>query len=552
VAIVKTNIAHVMVCYILRRDDVKEEKEIKEIKFGMNQKLMLNIVALCFVLCITSCIAGYIQYSNTIKKLYNENAYTIGDMIVDSIDSDEISGYVETWQTDEYYDEMKLYLDNTLEASNAKYIYIAVPNADGTIKYVYDSSGMNIGDTDPVTKYLDEALAIYNTGYNDRTNYFVRKSKKYGYITCSIVPIVNSNNNTVALLFVDIAMELIQSTLRGYIIKAVLISFIMMLIALVLSYSYMNKSVISPIHKIEDCLHKFVVNNAEITEELTSINTNDELEDLSISIYSMENKIVHYINDITKITAEKERIGAELNVATQIQADMLPSIFPPFPDRTEFDIFASMHPAKEVGGDFYDFFMIDDKHVGLVMADVSGKGVPAALFMVISKTLIKNRAQMGGTPSEILRIVNNQLCENNKAEMFVTVWLGILDIDTGIITAASAGHEFPAIKHNGKYELLKDKHGFVLAGMENLKYKDYEIQLEKGDSLFVYTDGVAEATNSNNELFGTDRMIEALNIKPNGSCDEILKNVQNSIDDFVQDAPQFDDITMLCLEYYGG
>lgn len=524
----------------------------RKIKSGMSQKLILTIVILSTVLCISSCLVGYLQYSNTIKKLYNENAYSIAEIIISAVDGDKIEEYTNTWEKDEYYSQLKIFLDNTLNASSAKYIYIAVPNRNGTIKYVYDSSGMDIGDTDPVTKYLDEAMAIYNTGENDRTNYFVRKSKKYGFITCSILPVKNSNGDVVALLFVDVAMELIQTTLRRYILVAILTSFVLMALFIRLSWFNMKRNVIEPVEVIDDCLVRFANNNTEITEELKSIATNDELEDLAGTIYKMESAIIKYIDQITTITAEKERIGAELNVATQIQADMLPSIFPPFPDRKEFDIYATMTPAKEVGGDFYDFFMIDDTHVGIVMADVSGKGVPAALFMVISKTLIKNRAQMGGKPSEVLQIVNNQLCENNKAEMFVTVWLGILDVNTGIIEAASAGHEFPAIKHDGKYELLKDKHGFVLAGMENLKYKDYEIKLEKGDSLFVYTDGVPEATNSTNELFGTDRMVDALNIDPNAKCNKILENVQTSIDEFVKEAPQFDDITMLCIEYYGG
>lgn len=243
------------------------------------------------------------------------------------------------------------------------------------------------------------------------------------------------------------------------------------------------------------------------------------------------------------------KTGAELNVASNIQQNMLPCIFPAFPDRAEFDIYASMLPAKEVGGDFYDFFLIDDDHLALVMADVSGKGVPAALFMVIAKTLLKNSAQSGLSPKEVLEKVNNQLCENNEAEMFVTVWLGIYEISTGKLIAANAGHEYPSIKRaNGEFELFKDKHGFVLAGMENSKFKEYEIQLNAGDTLFVYTDGVAEATDGADVLYGTDRMIQALNSKSNVSPEELLRLLKVDIDKFVGKAPQFDDITMLGLK----
>ena len=255
---------------------------------------------------------------------------------------------------------------------------------------------------------------------------------------------------------------------------------------------------------------------------------------------------------IAQVTAEKERIGAELNVATQIQASMLPCIFPAFPDRPEFDVYATMQPAKEVGGDFYDFFLVDEDHLALVIADVSGKGVPAALFMVIAKTLLKNSAQTGASPKEILEKVNNQLCENNDAEMFVTVWIGILQISTGKIVCANAGHEYPAIRHaGGCYELVKDKHGFVLAGMGGARYREYELQLKQGDGLYVYTDGVVEATNANQELYGTERMLAALNINPHAIPEEQLPAVKADIDSFVGDAPQFDDITMLGLYYRG-
>ena len=241
----------------------------------------------------------------------------------------------------------------------------------------------------------------------------------------------------------------------------------------------------------------------------------------------------------------------ELGMATEIQAGMLPAIFPAFPAREEFDLHASMDPAKEVGGDFYDFFMIDDDHLGVVIADVSGKGVPAALFMMISKTVIQNYALLGLSAAEVLGRANEALCANNKMEMFVTAWIGILEISTGKMTCASAGHEYPVLCQGGKYELFKDKHGFVLAGMEGARYKEYDIRLEKGDKIFVYTDGVPEATNLSNELYGTDRMIDALNTKPEAEPKETLKIVRASVDEFVGSAPQFDDLTMLCVEYRG-
>ncbi|MBR7038073.1 MAG: serine/threonine-protein phosphatase, partial [Oscillospiraceae bacterium] len=235
-----------------------------------------------------------------------------------------------------------------------------------------------------------------------------------------------------------------------------------------------------------------------------------------------------------------------------IQAAMLPHIFPPYPDRNEFDIYAAMEPAREVGGDFYDFFLIDDDHMCLVMADVSGKGIPAALFMMISKTILQSCAKMGISAAEILTKTNDALCSNNQAEMFVTTWVGILEISTGKLTCANAGHEYPAIKRaGGRFELFKDKHDIVIGWMEGLQYEEYSLQLHAGDRLFLYTDGVPEATNAEKEMFGIERMIDALNCTPDAAPRQILSDVREAVRGFVKDAEQFDDLTMLCIEYQG-
>ncbi len=251
-------------------------------------------------------------------------------------------------------------------------------------------------------------------------------------------------------------------------------------------------------------------------------------------------------------TEKTERLATELNLASDIQTNVLPNIFPVFPERKEFTLHASMTPAKEVGGDFYDFFFVDDDHIALVMADVSGKGIPAALFMMVARTLIKNRTMMGGTPSEILYDVNNQLCEGNVAGLFVTVWLGILEISTGKGMAANAGHEHPVLCRKGdEFALIEYRHSPAVAAMEGMKFREHEFELNPGDTIFVYTDGVAEATDSSNELFGTDRMLDALNKDADALPEQILENVMEGINDFVKGAEQFDDITMLSLKYFG-
>lgn len=279
--------------------------------------------------------------------------------------------------------------------------------------------------------------------------------------------------------------------------------------------------------------------------------TGDEIELLAGAFSELSGKTVQYIKKVMEVTAEKERIGAELDLANRIQADMLPKDFPLFPDRNEFSLYASMTPAKEVGGDFYDAFLLDSDHLVMVVGDVSGKGVPAALFMVISKTLLKSRALRGGTPAEILADVNNSLCDGNSSMLFVTVWMGILTISTGHVIESNAGHEHPAIYRaaTDSFELIKRKHFTALATMEDMPYMDDEFDIEDGDILFVYTDGVPEAQNSEKELFETDRMLEALNRHRKEEPEELLDLVHEDVNEFVGDAPQFDDLTMLAMKY---
>ena len=263
----------------------------------------------------------------------------------------------------------------------------------------------------------------------------------------------------------------------------------------------------------------------------------------------------HYVLAVKQrhaLELENERIATELSLATRIQMSALPSESPAFPERSEFDLCASMTPAKEVGGDFYDYFLIDEDHLGLVIADVSGKGIPAALFMMVAMDQIRHAAMGEKSPEKALQLVNAQLCSRNAEEMFVTAWLGILELSTGRLETANAGHEYPAIKHaDGSFTLLKGKHGLVLGAMDSVRYTKVGIDLEPGAKLFVYTDGLTEATSAENLLFGTERMTEALRRGENGSPEQIMETVADAVDRFVGSAPQFDDLTMLCVRYNG-
>ena len=269
----------------------------------------------------------------------------------------------------------------------------------------------------------------------------------------------------------------------------------------------------------------------------------------AIYVLAMAAHYMRAVRERQALALEKERTGAELALASRIQVSALPK---EYPDRAEFDLCASMTPAKKVGGDFYDFFMIDEDHLGLVIADVSGKGVPAALFMMVSSALIRHSSSGEYSPAAILQNVNEQICARNPEEMFVTAWLGILEISTGKLTAANAGHEYPMLKRAGKeFELLKDRHGLVLGAMSGVRYRDYEILLEPGAKVFVYTDGLAEAVNGDLEQFGTDGIIDSLRRAGNGTPETIVAAMNLTVDAFVGEEPQFDDLTMLCLEYKG-
>ena len=346
-----------------------------------------------------------------------------------------------------------------------------------------------------------------------------------------------------------IKADIMARTIRGTAV-AMLGQLILSLACLIL----MDYVVLNPLSKVQQNirLYEQTKDSAVIRENLSKIRSRNEIGQLSEEMINLTEEIDDHLDQIRRITAETERIGVELSLASRIQNDALPQKFPAFPDRTEFDLYASMNPAREVGGNFYDFFLVDDDHLCLVMADVSGKGVPGALFMMISKTIIANNAMQENSAAEILRQTNETICANNRAEMFVTAWVGILEISTGRLTAANAGHEYPVIRNtDGAFTLLKDRHGFVLGGMDGVNYTEYEIRLQPGAKLFIYTDGVTEATDEHGNMFGTARLLDALNIDPQADPMSILRNVHDAVDLFVQDAEQFDDLTMLCMEYKG-
>ena len=509
-----------------------------------------TVLALVLILIIGFVVAD--RYIHGAMGNYQTTAYSYSKATAELIDGDKIADYLENGEEDEYYEEILQILNTYRKNTNIRYFYVFVP-FENELVYIWDASAddraFTLGHREEYSEgRKDVILSVYRQDPPEELTLF--SDPTYGSIAAAYTPIFDANGNPVAVVGVDILMPDLQANMRQFLVVVLLTILLVISMAIVLCYNFVKKKIVTPINKIRD-VSKGMVENLENEESIqVTINTRDEIEELFESFKQMYSDIRDYIHKLGAVTAEKERIGAELDVAKHIQASMLPCIFPAFPDRAEIDIYATMEPAKEVGGDFYDFFMVDERHLAIVMADVSGKGVPAALFMVIGKTLIKDHTTPGRDLGRVFTEVNDLLCESNSEELFITAFEGVLDLVTGEFVYVNAGHEMPFIsKAGGAFEPHKIRAGFVLAGMEGMKYRAGTMMLEPGDKIFQYTDGVTEATNVNNELYGMERLGAILNQVKSASPGEILPAVKADIDAFVGEADQFDDITMLCLEF---
>ena len=518
--------------------------------------LSFTILAVVLVLVISFVVGD--RYIRGEMENCRTTAYAYTKSAAELIDGDKIAHYLETGEKDEYYYEILDFLNSFRLNTDIQYYYVFVP-FENDLVYIWDANALKPDETEVDAcelgyheEYMEggkeATFSIYKQ--NPPEEIELVNDDKYGYIASAYSPVFDSNGDPVAVVGVDVYMPDLQENMRDFLVVVVAAIFLVVLAAILVCFFFVKRKIVNPINKIRDA-SKSMVENLENEDSIdVSVKTGNEIEELFDSFKEMYGDVQDYIKKLEGVTAEKERIGAELDVAKHIQASMLPCIFPAFPERNEIDIFATMDPAKEVGGDFYDFFMVDERHLAIVMADVSGKGVPAALFMVIGKTLIKDHTFPDRDLGEVFTAVNNLLCEANSEGLFITAFEGVLDLVTGEFTFVNAGHEMPFIcKAGGNFEPYKIRAGFVLAGMENMKYKAGTMQLDVGDKIFQYTDGVTEATNVNNELYGMERLGAILNKVKNGTPHDILPAVKKDIDEFVGEAPQFDDITMLCLEY---
>lgn len=527
-------------------------------------KSIAGIVLLLVIFSFIVSVIGYQSFTKALLDQYAEGAFLTAETAAQQMDADRIDDYVHSGGTTEEYRAVWDRLDRLCNSTGSTFIYLIQPDRTdyahitfifSTINHSSSYSVYDFGYVRDTTndEYRTKYAALYDLA-SDRE--LVIRDKGYietdPHIT-AMIGVKGSDGQVKAILCVQRQMDVMARVRQNYVKTVIMVLIVLALLVIAGQSVFLHRTLLRPLHQISEEATRFSTENVTAGKKLTeTVRNRDEIGLLAASIDQMEEQIQDYVKNLTRITAEKERISTELSLATRIQADMLPNVYPAFPERTEFDIYALMDPAKEVGGDFYNFFLIDEDHLCMFIADVSGKGIPAALFMMASMIILANNAQMGKSPAQILTDTNAAICANNREEMFVTVWLGILEISTGKLTAANAGHEYPAIMGpDGRFVLYKDRHGFVIGGMDGARYKEYEIQLEPGAKLFVYTDGVPEATNEENELFGTDRMLDALNLRPDAAPEQILENVQAVVDSFVREAEQFDDLTMLCVEYKG-
>ncbi len=538
--------------------------KMNKLRSSMAVSIIGAIVLLLAVFSVIVSIIGLAGFTAALQREYNVTTYHIADTAATMINGDHVDEYLAGEETEEYRETREI-LDAYCRRIHVSLIYlIQVDTSDyGRFVSVFNLVDNSVGDTSYTEWELgyrrdttnDEYRRKYKALYDQESEYeTVYRTRDLNgavpHIT-TMVPVKDSSGATSAILCIQRPIRELQETRQPFVVSIAVSTVLLAAAASIFSALYFKKHFVMPIRKVSEEAVRFARENTR-GEELADISRYDELIRLADSINTMETDMVNYMESLTEITSEKERISTELSLATRIQLDSLPTVFPPFPDRHEFDIYASMEPAREVGGDFYDFFLIDDDHLYMAIADVSGKGIPAALFMMVSRIVLAHNARLGRSPGEILEETNTGLCDHNEEEMFVTVWVGILEISTGRLTAANAGHEYPVLKKpDGSFALLKDRHGLVLGAMEGSRYREYELILEPGTKLFLYTDGVPEATDAEGRLFGSERMLAALNEDPEATPETVLKNVRRAVDGFVQDAEQFDDLTMMCLEYSG-
>ena len=522
-------------------------------------ELIFGAVVFGAFMCALNSYNAYREFKKELEVIYGTVTEQFAQTAATYVNSQKLNYWLENGPDEEWYETNERLIDIT-EASELVYVYVTTIAPDYMSRtYVFDtvnhkeknSTVIELGYVQSLAKKTPDYIEKLRNVLEYSDNYSMFSYKKGGGHVTSAVPLLDTNGKPCAIVSVVKPMHEIKEYKKRFLTSMIIWALILTAFFIALYALFLYLGIIRPILLVTYETSHLAKHHGELTGGLKKVRGHNEISTLAKSVEKMSDDLNRFIIDLTHATAEKERLGAELNVAKQIQAEMLPRVFPPYENHPEVELFASMEPAKEVGGDFYDFYMIDDDHFALVVGDVSGKGVPAALFMVITKTLLKDTAANELDPAKIFEHVNTILCESNESGLFVTCWMGILTISTGELKFANAGHNAPIIVQNGEIKYLKTKPNLMLAGMEGIPYTTHSIKVSKGDRLFIYTDGVTEATDAQNELYGEERLLKVMQTIDDKSPREVIGIVRDDINAFVKDAPQFDDITMLEMLYKG-
>ncbi|GHS90063.1 hypothetical protein AGMMS49957_14810 [Synergistales bacterium] len=528
----------------------------------MKNRLSLSVKATCFVVLVCTLLTSiavtlsYSVYVDRMNEFFNSQSKNLAWTVASQVDGDKMAMYVDTMTIDEDYKKMLKLLIDIKNRNDIMYLYVFLVRGTKAV-YVMDADDeapLPLGYNGPMHEETYPYLDHLENGVPPFLNY-----EDGEWLSSAYAPIFNSRGEVAALVGVDISMDYVMARRKAYMQYFLSIMAVAMVIIITLSLKLMNRLIVSPIDKLAAAAGAFTARKGkseryDAMEPYTSaiaaldIHTGDEIESLCAAMQTMSKDIMEYVKNITAITAERERISVELNAASRIQVSMLPRTFPPFPERKEFELHALIKSAKEVGGDFYDFFMLDHDHLAVVVADVSGKGMPAALFMVVSKTVIKEQIIMNDRLDRAFEEANRLLCEGNGEDMFVTAWAGVFEISTGLLTFVNAGHNPPLVRQgNGGFEFVQTAPELVLAVMPGVVYAQHEITLAPGDALFLYTDGVTEANDALGHLYGNERLKETLDEARDKQPEDLLNSVLSDIERFADGALQADDITMVGL-----
>ncbi|MEE1110000.1 MAG: SpoIIE family protein phosphatase [Lachnospiraceae bacterium] len=537
---------------------------LRKLRSSMAANIIGVVVFSLVLFGVVVSILGFVSFTSAFENEYSTSTYHMADTATTLVNGDHLDDYL-AGEMEEEYAISANYLDKYCHRMNVSLIYVICVDTDdyGRFVSVFNPVNNAVDDSEYTSwplgyqrdttneEYREKYRAIYEKKVPYETVYRIRTVDGQKPHITTLVPLKNSSDEVAAILCMQRPISEMVDAIRPYLLTVSIAALMLAILSIVFISWFIRRQFVQPVRRISKEAVRFSATQSK-GKPLGRISRYREIADLADSIDTMETEMVAYMDNLAAVTSEKERISSELSFARLIQANSVPNDFPAFPERTDFRVYASMTPAKEVGGDFYNFFMIDDDHLAFMIGDVSGKGIPAALFMMVTNIVLSNRTLMGGTPAEILAFVNDNICAHNKLDMFVTLWLGIIDLTTGKVLAANAGHEDPAIcRKDGSFELAKTRHGLVAGAMPGIRYRDAEFYLAPGDKVFLYTDGVPEATDGENRMFTLDRMLVTLSTVKNGSPEEILEGVHQEVNAFVGEAPQFDDLTMLCLEYKG-